>query len=532
MPATSADERGHDSEHDGGKRVAYDLAIIGGGINGCGIARDAAGRGLSVYLCEMGDLGGGTSSRSTKLIHGGLRYLEFFDFRLVREALREREVLWRIAPHVVAPLRFVLPYRRGLRPAWLLRAGLFVYDHLGGRRLLPPARAIDLAHDVAGAPLKPGLFSTGFEYSDCRVDDARLVVLNARDAAEHSAMICTRHRAVAASPRGAAWELVVEDAASGERESVAARALVNAAGPWVGEVLAAALGHAGRERVRLVQGSHIVVPALFDHDRAYLFQNPDGRIVFAIPYEGAYTLIGTTEREFAGDPAGVVATADEIAYLCETASGYFKQTVSPADVTWSFSGVRPLHEDHVRDPKAASRDYVIEFDAVNGEAPLISIFGGKITTYRRLAEAALDRLAPHLPGVRRRAGWTAEEPLPGGDFPTDGRARLADALAAEYPFLSPANVARLTAAYGTRAKRILAGARAPDDLGHRFGAMLTEAEVRYLMAQEWAQTAEDVLWRRTKLGLALAPVEVEALARFMAGVAPQKAAQTHEDRAP
>ena len=319
----------------------YDIAIIGGGINGCGIARDAAGRGLSVYLCEMGDLAGGTSSRSTKLIHGGLRYLEFFDFRLVREALREREVLWRLAPHVVRPLRFVLPYRRGLRPAWLLRTGLFVYDHLGGRRLLPPARTIDLTRDAAGGPLKPGLFSTGFEYSDCRVDDARLVVLNARDAADRGATIRTRHRAVAAIAREAAWEVTVEDVVSGARETIAARTLVNAAGPWVDETLASCLSHVGRERVRLVQGSHIVVPALFDHDRAYLFQNPDGRIVFAIPYQGAHTLIGTTERDFAGDPAQAAATADEIAYLCEAASEYFARKVAPVDVEWSFSGVRP-----------------------------------------------------------------------------------------------------------------------------------------------------------------------------------------------
>jgi glycerol-3-phosphate dehydrogenase len=499
--------------------AAYDLAVIGGGINGCGIARDAAGRGLAVYLCEMGDLAGGTSSRSTGLIHGGLRYLEHYEFRLVREALREREVLWRIAPHIVAPLRLVLPYRPGLRAAWLLRLGLFVYDHLGGRKLLPPTRILDLALDPAGAPLEPGVFRTGFEYSDCRVDDARLVLLNARDAAAHGATIRTRTKAVAAVRHAAAWQVTIEDTVSGRRETIEARALVNAAGPWVAQTLASCLGLTGLEHVRLVQGSHIVVPRLFEHDRAYMFQNPDGRIIFAIPYHGAYTLIGTTDRDFAGDPAAVAATPGEIAYLCDAASCYFARPVVPADVVWSFSGVRPLHDnhDHARDPDATTRDYVLELDAAPGRAALLSVFGGKITTYRRLAEAALDRLAPHLPPqARHRAGWTGHAPLPGGDFPVDGLAALTAALATEYTFLTPAHAGRLAAAYGTRAKDILGGARAPADLGAWFGATLTQAEVRYLMTQEWARTADDVLWRRSKLGLALTGSEVAALARFMA----------------
>jgi glycerol-3-phosphate dehydrogenase len=497
---------------------AYDLAIIGGGINGCGIARDAAGRGLAVHLCEMGDLAGGTSSRSTGLIHGGLRYLEHYDFRLVREALREREVLWRIAPHLVRPLRFVLPHRPGLRAAWLLRLGLFVYDHLGGRRLLPPTRVLDLTRDPAGASLKPGVFRTGFEYSDCRVDDARLVVLNARDAAEHGATIRTRTRVLAAARHAAAWRVTVEDTVSGARETIEARTLVNAAGPWVTQVLASSLGLAGREHVRLVQGSHIVVPRLFDHDRAYMFQNPDGRIVFAIPYQAAYTLIGTTDRDFRGDPAAAAATPEEIAYLCDAASFYFARPVVPADVTWSFSGVRPLHDDHARDPDATTRDYVLELDAAPGRPALLSVFGGKITTYRRLAEAALDRLAPHLPSdARHRAGWTRHAPLPGADFAVDGLAALAAALATEYAFLSPAHAERLACAYGTRARDILGGARAPADLGLWFGATLTQAEVRYLMTQEWARTAADVVWRRSKLGLALTSDETAALARFMAG---------------
>jgi glycerol-3-phosphate dehydrogenase len=498
--------------------AAYDLAIIGGGINGCGIARDAAGRGLTVHLCEMGDLAGGTSSRSTGLIHGGLRYLEHYDFRLVREALREREVLWRIAPHIVRPLRFVLPYRPGLRAAWLLRLGLFVYDHLGGRKLLPPTRVLDLARDPAGAPLEPGALRTGFEYSDCRVDDARLVLLNARDAADHGATIATRTRAVAAVRHAAAWRLTIEDTVSGRCESIEARAVVNAAGPWAEQTLAACLGRTGREHVRLVQGSHIVVPRLFDHDRAYMFQNPDGRVIFAIPYERTYTLIGTTDRDFAGDPAAVAATPEEIAYLCDAVSFYFARPLVPADVVWSFSGVRPLHDDHARNPNATTRDYVLELDAAPGRAALLTVFGGKITTYRRLAEAALDRLAPHLPPqARHRAGWTGQAPLPGGDFAVDGLAALTAVLAAEYEFLTPAHAGRLASAYGTRAKVILGGARAPADLGAWFGATLTQAEVRYLMTQEWARTADDVLWRRSKLGLALTGIEVAALARFMAG---------------
>jgi len=495
----------------------FDLAIIGGGINGCGIARDAAGRGLAVYLSEMDDLASGTSSRSTGLIHGGLRYLEYYDFRLVREALREREVLLRMAPHIVHPLRIVLPYHRSLRPAWLLRLGLFIYDHLGGRKLLPPARRLNLAHDPAGAPLKPGRFRIGFAFSDCRGDDARLVVLNARDAADYGAVICTRSKVVTARRRDGHWDITVEDQATGRRDTIAARALVNATGPWVEETLASCLGPglAPRRRVRLVKGSHIVVPQLFDHGGAYMFQNPDGRIVFALPYDGAHTLIGTTERDFSGDPAQVVATADEVQYLCETASQYFARPITPADLAWSYSGVRPLYDDHVRDAAAATRDYVLELDAPPACAPLLSIFGGKITTFRRLAEAALERLAPFLPSSsRHHAGWTASTALPGG-VAHEPRA-LAQKLARDYPFLEPSHRSRLATTYGERAQRILAGARTTADLGMAFGATLTEAEVRYLMGQEFARTAADVLWRRTKLGLVFSDAEVVALDRFMA----------------
>jgi glycerol-3-phosphate dehydrogenase len=465
----------------------------------------------------MGDLAGGTSSRSTGLIHGGLRYLEHYDFRLVREALRERELLLRIAPYVVRPLRIVLPYRQGLRPAWLLRLGLFIYDHMGGRKLLPPTRTLDLAHDPAGAPLKPGMFRTGFAFSDCRVDDARLVVLNARDAADHGAVIRTRTKAVTARRRDGHWELTVEDQASGRRDLIVARVLVNATGPWVEEMLASCLGAGSgmRRRVRLVQGSHIVVPQLFDHGGAYMFQNPDGRIVFALPYEGGHTLIGTTERDFAGDPAQVAAMPEDIQYLCEAASQYFARPISPAEVVWSYSGVRPLYNDYVRDAAAVTRDYMLELDAPPECAPLLSIFGGKITTYRRLAEAAIERLAPFLPSSSRHpAGWTAFTALTGGTA-YEARA-LAQMLARNYPFLEPSHANRLAAAYGERAQRILAGARSASDLGKAFGATLTESEVRYLMSEEFAKTADDVLWRRTKLGLSFSDAGAAALDRFMA----------------
>jgi glycerol-3-phosphate dehydrogenase len=493
----------------------YDLAIIGGGINGCGIARDAAGRGFSVYLCEMDDLASGTSSRSTKLIHGGLRYLEHFDFRLVREALIEREVLWRIAPHIVRPLRFVLPHQTGLRPAWMLRIGLFLYDHLGGRERLPGTRVLDLAADPAGAPLKPGMFATGFEYSDCWVDDARLVVLNARDAADRGAAIRTRTRALAASRGADTWQLTVAGTTGGRRETIQARVLVNAAGPWVGEV-SASVGHDAPERVRLVQGSHIVVPKLFDHDRAYIFQNPDGRVVFAIPYESDFTLIGTTDRDYAGDPAAAAATPEEVDYLCTAAGSAFAHPVRPADVVWTYSGVRPLQDDGASDAKAASRDYVLHMDDQPGVAPLLSIIGGKITIYRHLAEAVLERLAGHLPARQGlEAGWTGTTPLPGGEIEPDEVALLATRLRRTHTFLGEAHAARLARAYGTLAQRVLGKARSSADLGRQFGATLTEAEVRYLMEREWARTAEDIIWRRSKLALRLSPAEIAELDAFM-----------------
>jgi glycerol-3-phosphate dehydrogenase len=493
----------------------YDLAIVGGGINGCGIARDAAGRGLSVYLCEQSDLASGTSSASTKLIHGGLRYLEYYEFRLVREALMEREVLWRMAPHIIWPLRFVLPYHKRLRPAWLLRLGLLLYDHLGGRKLLPASRTLDLGKDPAGKPLKPGQFTLGFEYSDCWVEDARLVALTARDAMERGAVIRTRTRLVAAERNASAWRLTAEDRRrGGKAETVAARVLVNAAGPWVGEVLALTEGRGAPAHVRLVQGTHIVVRRLYEHDRCYIFQNADNRIIFVIPFEGDFTLIGTTDTDYVGDPARAEATAEEIEYLCRAASAYFAATLTPADVVWTYSGVRPLYDDGASEAQAATRDYVLELD-LRG-APLLSVFGGKITTYRRLAQHALEKLEPYLPAASRaRRDWSGRAPLPGGDFPVQGFETLVAEIARDYPWLEARQCRRLARAYGTRARAILGGAAGKGDLGRDFGGGLTEAEVLHLMREEWAEEAADILWRRSKLGLRLAPEQVAALEAFM-----------------
>ena len=402
----------------------FDLAIIGGGINGAGIARDAAGRGLSVLLMEQGDLASGTSSASTKLIHGGLRYLEYYQFRLVRESLTEREVLLRAAPHIIWPLRFVLPYRPGGRPWWMLRTGLFIYDHLGGRELLPPTRTLDLRTDAAGEPLQPGL-RRAFEYSDCWADDARLVVLTVRDAADRGADIRPRTRCEAARSVDGLWSLTLSGGAE-ER----ARILVNAAGPSVSRVLSDVVHHEEPMRIRMVKGSHIVVKRLFTHDRCYIFQNADGRVCFAIPYQNDFTLIGTTDEDYTGDPAGVAITGGEIAYLCGAVSAWFRLPVTPADVVWTYAGVRPLRDDGASAAQEATRDYVIE---LNGTPPILSVFGGKITTFRRLAEAAMERLAPLFPGLKPR--WTGTAALPGGDFPWNGFSALRDDLIRRFPFL-------------------------------------------------------------------------------------------------
>ena len=491
--------------------MQVDIAIIGGGINGCGIARDAAGRGLSVYLCEQNDLASGTSSWSTKLIHGGLRYLEHRKFRLVREALIEREILWSLAPHIIWPLRFVLPAHPGLRPAWLLRLGLFLYDHLGGRKLLPTTRVVNLARDETGVPLKPGA-RIGFEYSDCWVDDARLVVLNAIDARARGATIETRQRLISADRSGDLWRLTIENVDTGTTKSIEARALVNAAGPWVADLLANKVRSNTAARIRMVQGSHIVVKRLFTHDRAYIFQNADGRIIFAIPYQQDFTLIGTTDRDYKGDPAAVQATEDEIAYLMAAASASFKEQIQREDVVWSYSGVRPLYDDGASKAQEATRDYVLKLDTPTGQAPLLSIFGGKITTYRRLAEAVLARLVSRFPQTSAQAGWTAHEPLPGGDFPVKRFDGLVDDLMQTFPDLEPGYLQRLARLYGTRARELLGSAQIFSDLGRHFGATLTAREIDFLKQSEWARSADDVLWRRTKLGLIMTASERAAVA--------------------
>jgi glycerol-3-phosphate dehydrogenase len=496
----------------------HDVFVIGGGINGCGIARDAVGRGYSVYLAEMDDLASGTSSRATKLIHGGLRYLEYYEFRLVRESLMEREVLWKMAPHIIWPMRFVLPYAKdGPRPAWLVRLGLFLYDHIGGRKMLPATRTLDMRTDPAGKPLKP-IFSHAFEYSDGWVNDARLVLLNARDAADRGATIRTRCKVSSARRDGDLWNIVVDDLRGGGSQEVRARVLINAAGPWVDHVLAETIGQNDVHNVRLVQGSHIVVRKKFDDPRAYFFQNKDGRIIFAIPYEEEFTLIGTTDRDYPGDPHGVTITDEETKYLCAAASEYFAAPVKPEDIVWTYSGVRPLYDDGASKAQAATRDYVLRTDRPDGMAPLIDVFGGKITTYRRLAEHMLEKIEQLL--GKKGKPWTANTPLPGGDFPATGFDSQVDRLKSEYPFLDIRLARRLTRLYGTRAKTLLGLAKSYADLGRKFGLDLYEAEVRYLIEHEWAVTAEDVLWRRTKRGLTLSVEEAGLLDEYMKGRMP------------
>ena len=488
--------------------AGFDLAIVGGGINGTGIARDAAGRGLKVLLVEQDDLASGTSSASTKLVHGGLRYLEHGWLRLVREALIEREVMLRMAPHLIRPIRFVLPAEPGLRPPWMLRLGLFIYDHLGGRHILPATRTLDLANDPLGAPLARAP-ERGFEYSDCWADDARLVVLNALDAAERGAVIRTRTRCIG-TERGDDWRLVLD--VRGRRDLATARVLINATGPWLKLFATDVLREASPAPVRLDKGSHIVVRRLFEHDRGYVLQTHDRRIVFALPFERDFTLIGTTDQSFAGDPSDVAAGADEVAYLCGVANQYLRATIAPADVVWSFAGVRSLYDDGSKRAQDVSRDYVLTLDESAGRAPLLSVYGGKITTYRRLAEQALDRLAHLIPAG---PAWTADSHLPGGEFPHDGLEALAARMHRSRPFLSEAHARRLVRAYGTRVERVLGPARRMADLGPCLGADLTAAEVGYLMEREWAQTADDVLWRRSKLGLHFSSSERERLDKFM-----------------
>lgn len=513
VPFSSQSGTGHDC----------DVLIVGGGINGCGIARDLAGRGFRVLLCEKDDLASHTSSSSTKLIHGGLRYLEYYEFSLVRKALQEREVLLKSAPHIMWPLRFVMPHDPAQRPAWMIRIGLFMYDHLARREVLPASRGIDLREHVAGEPLKKE-FKRGFVYSDGWVDDARLVVLNAMDARERGAQVLTRTRCVSAVRDAGGWSVVLEGP-GGQRE-VRARAVVNAAGPWAESFLRGVARPAAGEALatkslRLVKGSHIVVPRIFTHDHAYIFQNPDKRIIFAIPYQDSFTLIGTTDIEIAGDDPGAAhIEKDEIDYLCVQASRYFDKPVTPADVVWTYSGVRPLLDDASGDPSAVTRDYLLESNT--SAAPLLSVWGGKITTFRKLAEDAADEVSRML--GEPRPAWTDGAFLAGGDLsPWIGQAsrpdadfeRFVDALHARYPWLGGMLGRRLARAYGARVDRILGDAKSVSDLGAQVAPGLYEAELRYLQREEWAQTGEDVLWRRSKLGLHLAPAAREQVAQWM-----------------
>ncbi|MFT9383065.1 MAG: glycerol-3-phosphate dehydrogenase [Acetobacter orientalis] len=490
----------------------YDLLIVGGGVNGAGIARDAVGRGASVLMVEQDDLASYTSSASTKLIHGGLRYLEYYEFRLVKEALTERERLLKMAPHIMWPMRFVLPHSKLVRPAWMLKAGLFLYDHLASNMTLPKSRAIDFRTHSAGQPLKSD-YTKGFVYSDGWVQDSRLVVLNAMDAAERGADVRTRTRLINATRQNGLWQAELEDRVTGQTTTVQARALVNAAGPWVARLLADTLKIPNSKSVRLVKGSHIIVPKVFDGPQAYIFQNPDKRIVFAIPYEQKFTLIGTTDIPWKEAPGKVGIAPDEISYLCESVNRYFKTAVKEGDVVWSYAGLRPLYDDASANASAVTRDYVLDLDTQDG-APLLSIFGGKITTYRKLAEHALEKLAPVLPAVAGKS-WTANEVLPGGDIGDGGfdgaLARLSRAAA-----WLPANLAwRLMRNYGSRAYEIIGEATSLQEMGTVLGGDLTTREVDYLIQREWARTAEDVLWRRSKLGLHLNEEEKRKVADYI-----------------
>jgi glycerol-3-phosphate dehydrogenase len=488
-----------------------DIFVIGGGINGASVARDAVGRGYSVGLAEMNDLASGTSSAATKLIHGGLRYLEHYEFRLVHEALAEREILWAAAPHIIWPLRFVLPHHKGLRPAMVLRAGLAMYDYMGGRRLLPPTKTLDLTRDEAGKPLKPG-YRLAFEYSDCWVNDARFVVLNARDAADRGADVHVRTKVVSARREDGGWSIELDGEAG--KQTVRARMLINAAGPWVDEVINGVMGKKGGHNVRLVQGSHIVVKKLYEHDRCYFFQNSDGRIFFAIPYEDQFTLIGTTDRDYHGDPKDVAITNEETAYLLKAASEYFANPVTEDDIVWAYSGVRPLYDDGASAAQEATRDYVLKLDGDGASGAVLNIFGGKLTTSRRLAESVLEKIE----GVLGKKGpaWTAKSTLPGGDFGVKSFDAEVRRLGLDYPGLPGTLLRRLMRLYGTKARVMLGARKMLADLGTHFGADLYAAEVDYLVAQEWARTAQDILWRRTKLGLVVGPEDVARLEDYLA----------------
>ena len=486
----------------------YDLAVIGGGINGVGIAADAAGRGLKVFLCEKDDLAQHTSSASSKLIHGGLRYLEHYEFRLVREALAEREVLLAKAPHIVKPMRFVLPHRPHLRPAWMIRAGLFLYDHLGKRKRLGASRSLRFG---PGYPLKPAI-TRGFEYADCAVDDARLVVLNAMAAREHGADILTRTRCLRAERVDGLWQVDLQHA-DGSLQSIRARALVNAAGPWVASFIKDDLKLDAPYGIRLIQGSHLIVPRLYEGDHAYILQNEDQRIVFCIPYLDRFTLIGTTDREYSGDPAKVTITEQETDYLLKVVNAHFNHQLSRGDILHTYAGVRPLCNDESDNPSAVTRDYTLALSAAQGEAPLLSVFGGKLTTYRKLAESAMAELKPFFSQMGQ--SWTAHAALPGGEGMSTPQA-LVDELLARHQWLAPDIAKRWAVTYGSRTWQLLQGVTGPDDLGQAIGGGLFTREVDYLRETEWAVSTQDVLWRRTKLGLFTSASEQRALADYLA----------------
>nr|WP_277818133.1 glycerol-3-phosphate dehydrogenase [Pseudomonas putida] len=486
----------------------YDLAVIGGGINGVGIAADAAGRGLKVFLCEKDDLAQHTSSASSKLIHGGLRYLEHYEFRLVREALAEREVLLAKAPHIVKPMRFVLPHRPHLRPAWMIRAGLFLYDHLGKRKRLGASRSL---HFGPGYPLKPAI-TRGFEYADCAVDDARLVVVNAMAAREHGAHIRTRTRCLRAERVDGLWQVELQHA-DGSLQTIRARALVNAAGPWVARFIKDDLKLTAPYGIRLIQGSHLIVPRLYEGDHAYILQNEDQRIVFCIPYLDRFTLVGTTDREYSGDPAKVAITEQETGYLLDVVNAHFNHQLSASDILHTYSGVRPLCNDESDNPSAVTRDYTLALSATQGEAPLLSVFGGKLTTYRKLAESAMAELKPFFSQMGQ--SWTASSALPGGEGMSTPQV-LVDELLAQHPWLAVDIAKRWAVTYGSRTWQLLEGVNGPDDLGQAIGGGLFAREVDYLRDSEWAISAQDILWRRTKLGLFTSESEQRALADYLA----------------
>ncbi len=498
-----------------GREDIVDLFVIGGGINGAGIARDAAGRGLSVMLCEKDDLAQGTSSRSGKLIHGGLRYLEYYEFRLVREALIEREVLLESAPHIIWPMRFVLPHSPSDRPAWLVRLGLFLYDNLGGRKRLPATRTLDLRRDPEGAPIKPA-YRKAFEYSDCWVDDGRLVVLNAIDARNRGAYVRTRTRCISARRADGLWVIEMEHTQTGARSAIRARALVNAAGPWVNDVMGHVVGLNTARSVRLVKGSHIVVRKFWEGSHAYLIQNTDRRVIFVNPYEDDLALIGTTDIPYHGAPEDVAAEPDEIAYLIAAVNRYFQTQLSPGDVVDAFSGVRPLYDDNAENPSAVTRDYVFEIDAGERNAPLLSVFGGKITTFRKLSEHALAKLKPYLPHIG--PDWTEKAVLPGGDIADADFDRFQAGIASRHPFLPASLAVHYARLYGTRADALLASARSLSDLGRQFGPDFFEREAVFLMDQEWAMTPADILDRRTKHGLHMSRDQRAAFESWFSGV--------------